>query len=221
MRPAGHTRCPRYVRGAVGVIARVHGDDWLPDAVARDEETAPEAVYAVRFGSRDLFGAGEEPRSTSSSTSRSPTSRAPDPSDAPAAKEEEQWNATPPLVFRIFPAKRSRHGGHSLKVVTANPASCNATSTPRACGGAARLGHPATPARAAPTQVTVVDEPIVRASSALARPSCEVTTGWTTVKTMRAPGSRAPAHAARTARSRRRSAAPCARRPGRTYPRVP
>ncbi len=61
MRPAGHTRCPRYVRGVVGVVARVHGDDSLPDAVARGEERAPEAVYAVRFGSRDLFGAGEEP----------------------------------------------------------------------------------------------------------------------------------------------------------------
>ena len=40
MRPAGHTRCPRYVRGAVGVIERVHGDDLLADAVARGEERA-------------------------------------------------------------------------------------------------------------------------------------------------------------------------------------
>ena len=37
MRPTGHTRCPRYVRGAIGVVARVHGDDLLPDAVARGE----------------------------------------------------------------------------------------------------------------------------------------------------------------------------------------
>ena len=29
MRPEGHTRCPRYVRGATGVIERVHGDDLL------------------------------------------------------------------------------------------------------------------------------------------------------------------------------------------------
>ena len=56
-----NTRCPRYVRGAPGVIERVHGDAKLPDAVARGEEQAPEALYAVRFRSEDLFGPGEEP----------------------------------------------------------------------------------------------------------------------------------------------------------------
>jgi len=61
MRPGGHTRCPRYVRGATGVVGRVHGDDLLPDAVARGEEAPPEAVYAVGFSSADLFGAGGEP----------------------------------------------------------------------------------------------------------------------------------------------------------------
>ena len=39
----------------------MHGDDLLPDAVARGDEAPPEAVYAVRFGSADLFGAGGEP----------------------------------------------------------------------------------------------------------------------------------------------------------------
>ena len=61
MRPAGHTRCPRYVRGAAGVIERVHGDDLLPDAGARGKDQPVEAVYAVSFRSEDLFGAGEEP----------------------------------------------------------------------------------------------------------------------------------------------------------------
>ena len=61
MRPGGHTRCPRYVRGATGVVGRVHGDDLLPDAVARGEEAPPEAVYAVGFSSADLFGVGGEP----------------------------------------------------------------------------------------------------------------------------------------------------------------
>jgi nitrile hydratase len=61
MRPTGHTRCPRYVRGAAGVVERVHGDDRLPEAVARGEESPPEAVYCVRFSSEDLFGAGGEP----------------------------------------------------------------------------------------------------------------------------------------------------------------
>jgi nitrile hydratase len=61
MRPAGHTRCPRYVRGALGVIDRVHGDAMLPDAQVRGEERSPEALYAVRFRSDDLFGPGDEP----------------------------------------------------------------------------------------------------------------------------------------------------------------
>ena len=61
MRPAGHTRCPRYVRGVCGVVERVHGDAALPDAVALGEDRPPEALYAVRFRSEDLFGPGEEP----------------------------------------------------------------------------------------------------------------------------------------------------------------
>jgi len=61
MRPEGHTRCPRYVRGAVGVIERVHGDDHLADVLARGEDAPLEAVYAVRFRSEDLFGPSEEP----------------------------------------------------------------------------------------------------------------------------------------------------------------
>jgi nitrile hydratase beta subunit len=61
MRPPGHTRCPGYVRGASGVVERVHGDDRLADAVARGEDAPPEALYAVRFSSEELFGAGGEP----------------------------------------------------------------------------------------------------------------------------------------------------------------
>jgi nitrile hydratase len=61
MRPEGHTRCPRYVRGATGAIERIHGDDRLADAVARGEDGPVEAVYAVRFRSDDLFGRGQEP----------------------------------------------------------------------------------------------------------------------------------------------------------------
>jgi nitrile hydratase beta subunit len=61
MRPAGHTRCPRYARGVTGVVERVHGDDLLPDASARGRDEPVEAVYAVSFRSEDLFGAGEEP----------------------------------------------------------------------------------------------------------------------------------------------------------------
>ena len=43
MRPPGHTRCPRYVRGAIGVVERVQGADELPDLEVYGEETEPRA----------------------------------------------------------------------------------------------------------------------------------------------------------------------------------
>lgn len=52
MRPAGHTRCPRYLRGATGEIVDVRGDDGVPDV----DNAEREAVYAVRFRARDLWG---------------------------------------------------------------------------------------------------------------------------------------------------------------------
>lgn len=52
MRPAGHTRCPRYLRGARGTIARVHGIDGVPDV----DNAETEAVYAVAFDSGELWG---------------------------------------------------------------------------------------------------------------------------------------------------------------------
>ncbi len=52
MRPAGHTRCPRYLRGARGTIARVHGLDGVPDV----DNAETEAVYAVAFDSAELWG---------------------------------------------------------------------------------------------------------------------------------------------------------------------
>lgn len=57
MRPAGHTRCPRYVRGVVGTVERLQCADRLPD----DGAHPVEPVYAVRFASADLFGPGDEP----------------------------------------------------------------------------------------------------------------------------------------------------------------
>ena len=52
MRPAGHTRCPRYLRGAGGTIARVQGLDGVPDV----DNAATEPVYAVAFDSSELWG---------------------------------------------------------------------------------------------------------------------------------------------------------------------
>ena len=61
MRPPGHTRCPRYVRGVAGTVERVHGADRLPDLATYGKPAQPEPVYAVAFGSQDLWGAGDEP----------------------------------------------------------------------------------------------------------------------------------------------------------------
>ena len=59
MRPRAHTRCPRYVRGATGVVDRIQCADRLPDLRPAN---VVEAVYAVSFRSTDLFGdTGEAP----------------------------------------------------------------------------------------------------------------------------------------------------------------
>ena len=56
MAPAGHHRCPRYVRGVTGEVVRVPGG-WPPPG----EESDPEATYTVRFAMRDLWGDDAEP----------------------------------------------------------------------------------------------------------------------------------------------------------------
>jgi nitrile hydratase len=56
--PPHHTRLPRYVRGAVGVVIECEGVYPRPDDRARGLDAAPEPVYAVRFAARDLFGEG-------------------------------------------------------------------------------------------------------------------------------------------------------------------
>ncbi|HET8619937.1 MAG TPA: nitrile hydratase subunit beta [Acidimicrobiales bacterium] len=57
MAPAAHHRCPRYVRGATGTVARIEG------AWPRPGDDAPEAVYSVRFANADLWGDDAEPGS--------------------------------------------------------------------------------------------------------------------------------------------------------------
>ena len=61
MHRPGHTRCPRYVRGAVGVVEAVRGADRLPDRAVYGEKVDPEPVYSVAFGSEELWGTGDEP----------------------------------------------------------------------------------------------------------------------------------------------------------------
>ena len=57
--PAGHTRLPRYARGATGTVVQVAGSHLLADDRARGLVVDPQPVYHVRFAARDLFGAGD------------------------------------------------------------------------------------------------------------------------------------------------------------------
>jgi nitrile hydratase beta subunit len=60
--PKGHTRLPRYVRGHVGVIERVHGCHVFPDAHASpSREEDPQWLYAVSFEGRELWGEAADP----------------------------------------------------------------------------------------------------------------------------------------------------------------
>lgn len=57
--PAGHTRLPRYARGAVGTVIEIAGHHPLADDRARGLPGSSQAVYHVRFAAAELFGAGE------------------------------------------------------------------------------------------------------------------------------------------------------------------
>jgi nitrile hydratase len=61
MHPPGHTRCPRYVRGAVGAVEAVRGAERLPDRAVYGEKVDPEPVYSVAFSSEELWGPSDEP----------------------------------------------------------------------------------------------------------------------------------------------------------------
>jgi nitrile hydratase subunit beta len=61
MHPAGHTRCPRYVRGAVGVVEHVRVAAALPDVAGPGDDAPVEPTYAVAFRSDELWGRGDEP----------------------------------------------------------------------------------------------------------------------------------------------------------------
>jgi nitrile hydratase subunit beta len=58
MRARGHTRCPRYVRGAIGIVEALRGKDSFPDLGPYQGPSEP--VYAVAFDSDDLFGPSRE-----------------------------------------------------------------------------------------------------------------------------------------------------------------
>lgn len=54
--PTGHTRLPRYVRGKLGTIDRVHGVFVFPDTNAHFQGETPQHLYSVRFEAQELWG---------------------------------------------------------------------------------------------------------------------------------------------------------------------
>ena len=59
--PRSHTRLPRYVRGAVGVVEADHGGHVFPDTNAHGQGEAPQRLYTVVFDGTALWGADAEP----------------------------------------------------------------------------------------------------------------------------------------------------------------
>jgi nitrile hydratase len=59
--PATHTRLPRYVRGHVGTVERVHGCHVFPDAAATGRGDNPQWLYTVCFDGRELWGPDADP----------------------------------------------------------------------------------------------------------------------------------------------------------------
>ena len=59
--PTGHTRLPRYVRGAQGTIMRVQGCHVYPDSNSKGEGENPQWLYSVGFDGDALFGEDAEP----------------------------------------------------------------------------------------------------------------------------------------------------------------
>lgn len=54
--PTGHTRLPRYARGRVGTISRVHGVHVFADAHAAGKGEDPQWLYSVAFEAKELWG---------------------------------------------------------------------------------------------------------------------------------------------------------------------
>jgi nitrile hydratase beta subunit len=59
--PHSHTRLPRYVRGHLAVVERVHDPNVFPDSVVRGEGESPQWLYTILFDGHDLWGDDAEP----------------------------------------------------------------------------------------------------------------------------------------------------------------
>ena len=53
---------PRYVRGRVGVIERLHGAHVFPDTHAHGRGEDPHPLYSVSFGAQELWGPDAQAR---------------------------------------------------------------------------------------------------------------------------------------------------------------
>jgi nitrile hydratase beta subunit len=53
---AGHTRCPRYLRGRRGVVVRMEPAAPVPEVEAHRRERLLEHTYGVRFEAAELWG---------------------------------------------------------------------------------------------------------------------------------------------------------------------
>jgi nitrile hydratase subunit beta len=58
--PPGHTRCPGYVRGKVGVVTRCDGEYTIPDVEAHSPARPTEQTYSVRFDAEELWHDGQQ-----------------------------------------------------------------------------------------------------------------------------------------------------------------
>ena len=64
LNPVGHTRLPRYARGKVGVVERVHGFHVFPDVNSTGTGEDPQWLYAVAFSGAELWGPDGDPTSS-------------------------------------------------------------------------------------------------------------------------------------------------------------
>jgi nitrile hydratase len=60
--PTTHTRLPRYARGHMGVVERLHGAHIFPDSAAAGKGEDPQWLYTVRFDAQELWGADADPK---------------------------------------------------------------------------------------------------------------------------------------------------------------
>ncbi len=56
----GHSRCPRYVRGRRGVVARIDVAAPIPEVEAHRRERVLDPTYGVRFDAAELWSDAAE-----------------------------------------------------------------------------------------------------------------------------------------------------------------